>query len=155
MYSDVETYTLDEVDSRERIDRWQEILSTTHVPFAVQSPKRDHSRPFRAGMRLRRVDDITIVDTYSDLCRGRRTRRDVRTNVGEFVQLTIPLDGFRLMVPLDSRETVGLDDQVIVGPERCCSADTTVRGTSTCETPRASGRSSSRRRRSKRRRADP
>lgn len=116
MYSDVETFTLDEVDSRERVDRWQEILSTTHVPFAVQSPKRDHSHPFRAGMRLRRVDDITIFDTYSDLCRGRRTRRDVRTNPGEFVQLTIPLDGFRLTVPLDGREAVGLDDHVTVAP---------------------------------------
>ncbi|MTD56596.1 AraC family transcriptional regulator [Amycolatopsis pithecellobii] len=107
MNSDIETFTVDTVDPGDRIDRWQEVLSTTHVPQTVHPLGNAYPRPFRASLRRRRVDDIAVIDARSDEFRGRRTHRDISARTSNYVELTIPLHG---------RMAVGIDDKTIIAP---------------------------------------
>jgi AraC-like DNA-binding protein len=79
-------------------DRWQQMLSATHLPWAVAVP----SPPaFDAWVRRWWIDDLALVDCECGPCSGTRQRRQLADTDGEFVIVLITRSG---------RETVSQGD---------------------------------------------
>ena len=73
--------------------RWQQMLSATHLPWAVQSPMPRLDRGFQATVHRRWIDDLALVDCVCSPCSGSRQRRELADTVGEFVVLLITRAG--------------------------------------------------------------
>jgi AraC-like DNA-binding protein len=69
----------------ERADEWEQMLSTTHLPWTVQVDDAGDSRPFEAWIRRWWIDDLALVDCECGPCSGTRQRRQLDTTDGEFV----------------------------------------------------------------------
>ncbi len=83
----------------ERAERWQEMVSATHLPWSVRVEP--DAAPFEAWIRRWWIDDLALVDCACDPCSGTRGRRQLAGSDGEFVVVLMTLAG---------RETVGQDD---------------------------------------------
>lgn len=111
-----EFWRIDPRGTRDGVDRWQEMLSSTHLPWAVAPPPRD-GEPFEASARRRWIDDLALVDCRCGPCSGSRQRREIAETEGEFVVVLITRSG---------RETVSQDgaDRVL-GPGDAVTWDST------------------------------
>lgn len=86
----------------ERTGEWEQMLSTTHLPWTVQIDSRHHDdRPFEAWVRRWWIDDLALVDCECGPCSGTRQRRQVGDTDGEFVVVLMTRAG---------RETVSQGD---------------------------------------------
>ncbi|MFC5995938.1 helix-turn-helix domain-containing protein [Pseudonocardia hispaniensis] len=74
-------------------DQWQQMLSATHLPWAVQIPEPDDGRPFEAWIRRLWIDDLALVDCECGPCSGTRQRRQISGTDGEFVVVLITRGG--------------------------------------------------------------
>jgi AraC family transcriptional activator of tynA and feaB len=91
---DVERWaTSGQGDVDDRAEQWQEILSTTHLPWTVQIPPPDDDRPFEARVRRWWIDDLALVDCECSPCSGTRQRRQLADTDGEFVIVLIARSG--------------------------------------------------------------
>jgi AraC family transcriptional activator of tynA and feaB len=104
------------IEPRDGVDRWQEMLSSTHLPWTVAAPPRD-GQPFEASARRRWLDDLALVDCRCGPCSGARQRREIGETEGDFVVVLITRSG---------RETVSQDgaDRVL-GPGDAIAWDST------------------------------
>jgi AraC-like DNA-binding protein len=80
-------------DADDRVGRWQEILSATHLPWTVQLSPPDDDRPFEAWVRRWWIDDLALVDCECSPCSGTRQRRQLADTDGEFVVVLIARSG--------------------------------------------------------------
>jgi AraC family transcriptional activator of tynA and feaB len=89
----------------ERTGEWEQMLSTTHLPWTVQIDSRsDDDRPFEAWVRRWWIDDLALVDCECGPCSGTRQRRQLGDTGGEFVVVLMTRAG---------RETVGQGDREV------------------------------------------
>jgi AraC family transcriptional activator of tynA and feaB len=80
-------------DADDRAEQWQQILSTTHLPWTVQISPPDDDRPFEARVRRWWIDDLALVDCECSPCSGTRQRRQLADTDGEFVTVLIARSG--------------------------------------------------------------
>ncbi len=71
-------------------EKWQEMLSATHLPWSVTVPRRG---VFEASVRRWWIDDLALVDCRCGPCSGTRNRREMAGTDGEFVVVLINLAG--------------------------------------------------------------
>lgn len=69
--------------------RWQQMLSATHLPWAVRLGEQAPGHPFEAWIRRWRVDDLALVDCECGPCSGTRQGRQVAETSGEYVIVLI------------------------------------------------------------------
>lgn len=78
------------VQSRGDVEgQWQEILSTTHLPWSV----RVGVGPFGAWVRRWWINDLALLDCECGPCSGTRQRRHIVDTDGEFVVVLINRSG--------------------------------------------------------------
>jgi hypothetical protein len=70
----------------DRFDAWSEIISKTHLAFAVERSGHS-SEPFLAEVREQRLGDLALLDASVLPHRGRRTHRQVSENTRDVVAL--------------------------------------------------------------------
>ena len=87
-------------DADDPVGQWQEMLSATHLPWAVQISPLEDDRPFEAWVRRWWIDDLALVDCGCSPCAGARQRRQLADTDGEFIVVLIDRSG---------RETVSQD----------------------------------------------
>jgi AraC family transcriptional activator of tynA and feaB len=69
----------------ERTGEWEQMLSTTHLPWSVQVDPDVDGPPFEAWVRRWWIDDLALVDCECGPCSGTRRRRQLGDTDGEFV----------------------------------------------------------------------
>ncbi len=69
--------------------QWQEILSTTHLPWSV----RVNAGPFEAWVRRWWINDLALLDCGCSPCSGTRQRKHIVDTNGEFVVVLINRSG--------------------------------------------------------------
>lgn len=76
------------------VEQWRDMLSATHLPWAVAVPP-DESSPavFEATVQRWWIDDLALVDCTCGPCSGSRTRREIAGTDGEFVVVLINRGG--------------------------------------------------------------
>jgi AraC-like DNA-binding protein len=70
--SEPERWAVSGTDISQRLERWSEILATTHVAFDV-TPTSRTSATFGGAVTRRALDDLMLVDCAASPFRGRRT----------------------------------------------------------------------------------
>lgn len=85
----------------ERTGEWEQMLSTTHLPWSVQIDPDLDGPPFEAWVRRWWIDDLALVDCECGPCSGTRQRRQLGDTDGEFVVVLMTRAG---------RETVSQGD---------------------------------------------
>jgi AraC-binding-like domain len=95
------------VSQGDRFDAWCEIVTKTHLGFAVDRCERS-AGPFLAEVREQRLGDLALLDASVLPHRGRRTYRQVSENTRDVVGLHFLRSG---------RQAVEIDgERVILGP---------------------------------------
>jgi AraC family transcriptional activator of tynA and feaB len=95
------------VSPGDRFDAWCDIVTKTHLGFAVDRSERS-AGPFLAEVREQRLGDLALLDASVLPHRGRRTSRQVSQNTRDVVGLHFLLSG---------RQAVEIDgERVILGP---------------------------------------
>ena len=79
-------WSVKDVFPGDRFDAWCEIISKTHLAFAVDRSARS-SDPFLAEVREQRLGDLALLDASVLPHRGRRGQRQVSENTREVVGL--------------------------------------------------------------------
>ncbi len=69
----------------EQAARWEQMLSTTHLPWSVRLDPDPGGPPFEAWIRRWWIDDLALVDCECGPCSGTRQRRQISDTDGEFV----------------------------------------------------------------------
>ena len=67
-----ERWTVTGADASRRLERWSEILATTHLAFDISATHRTPAT-FAAAVTRRRIDDLMLVDCAASPFRGRRS----------------------------------------------------------------------------------
>src|SRR4051794_24175898 len=75
------------------VGEWEQMLSATHLPWAVQISPPEDERPFKAWVRRWWIDDLALVDCGCSPCSGARQRRQLADTDGEFVVVLIDRSG--------------------------------------------------------------
>jgi len=97
-------------DRGERTDEWEQMLSTTHLPWTVQI---DGPRPFEAWVRRWWIDDLALVDCECGPCSGTRQRRQIGDTEGEFVVVLMTRAGRETVSQGDSEAELRPGDAVV------------------------------------------
>src|ERR1700704_1422529 len=93
-------WNMAEIPLRDRFGAWCEILSTTHLAFAIDMVDRPH-QDFAADVRENRLGAMSLLRTSVFPHRGRRTRRQVSRNTRDVIGLHFIESG---------RQAIDLDD---------------------------------------------
>jgi AraC-like DNA-binding protein len=100
-------WNMERIPQRDRFGAWCEILSTTHLAFAIDmvaGPRHD----FAADVRENELGAMTLLQTSVFPHRGRRTRRQVVANTRDVIGLHFIESG---------RQAVELEgERVVLGP---------------------------------------
>jgi hypothetical protein len=100
-------WSMAEIPLRDRFGAWCEILSTTHLAFAMDMVDRPH-QDFAADVRENRLGVMSLLRTSVFPHRGRRTRRQVTANTRDVIGLHFIESG---------RQAIDLDDgRAVLGP---------------------------------------
>ncbi|MGB3698648.1 MAG: helix-turn-helix domain-containing protein [Gordonia sp. (in: high G+C Gram-positive bacteria)] len=87
-------------------DRWQEMLSLTHMPWTTRIDP--GPEPFEADIERWRIGDLALVDCDCSPCSGTRQRRQIGATEGEF---------FVVLMTRSGRESVSQGETAIeLGP---------------------------------------
>ena len=89
-------------------DRWQRMLSDTHLPWTVAAP----DPGFTAWIRRSWIDDLALVDCACDPCSGTRQRRQLADTDGEFVVILITRAGRETVTQGDAEAELRPGDAV-------------------------------------------
>lgn len=100
------------VGAEDRAAEWQEMLSATHLPWAVQVPPQD-GPPFEAWVRRLWIDDVALVDCECSPCSGTRQRRHLADTDGEFVVVLITRAGSETVRQGDAETALRPGDAVV------------------------------------------
>src|SRR5487761_1273865 len=95
-----------------RVDRWQQMLSRTHLPWSVSVP-RETRQVFEASVRRWWIGDLALVDCECGPCSGSRQHREIVSTDGEFVVVLITRSGRESVTQRDSENPMGGGDAVI------------------------------------------
>jgi AraC family transcriptional activator of tynA and feaB len=100
-------WNVEGISPGDRFDAWCEIVSKTHLAFAVDRSERS-AGPFLADVREQQFGDLALLDASVLPHRGRRTGRQVSQNTRDVVGLHFLLSG---------RQAVEIDgERVLLGP---------------------------------------
>src|SRR5699024_2869286 len=77
--------------SESRNDRWQTMLSTTHLPWMTRLPT--SSTPFEASIQRWWIDDLALVDCDCGPSTGSRQRQQIADTDGEFFVILMNKSG--------------------------------------------------------------
>lgn len=89
-----EFWRLGEAPSEDRAARWEELLSHTHLPWAVRVPQQSKgSKEYEAWVWRRWIDDLALVDCECGPCAGIRGRSQLAGTDGEYVIVLITCSG--------------------------------------------------------------
>jgi AraC family transcriptional activator of tynA and feaB len=105
-----ERFSIDDLPGENRNDRWQTMLSTTHLPWRTKLP--DPSAPFEALIRRWWIDDIALVDCDCGPSTGSRQRRQITGTDGEFFVILMNRAGKETVTQNDSTVELGPGDAV-------------------------------------------
>lgn len=95
-------------------EQWQDMLSTTHLPWSVTVPRQERGAVmFEAAVRRWWIDDLALVDCTCGPCSGTRTRRELSGTDGEFVVVLITLAGRETVVQADAEAGLEAGDAVV------------------------------------------
>lgn len=92
-------------------DQWQDMLSTTHLPWSVTVPR--DGVAFEAAVRRWWIDDLALVDCTCGPCSGTRTRREISATDGEFVVVLITLAGRETVAQGEAEAELRAGDAVV------------------------------------------
>lgn len=74
--------------------QWEELLSSTHLPWSVAFDERGPQvKPFSASVRRHWIDDLALVDCECSPCSGTRQRRQISATDDEFLVVLINRSG--------------------------------------------------------------
>jgi AraC family transcriptional activator of tynA and feaB len=100
-------WNVEGISPGDRFDAWCDIVTKTHLRFAVDRSERS-AGPFLAEVREQRLGDLALLDASVLPHRGRRTSRQVSENTRDVVGLHFLLSG---------RQAVEIDgERVVLGP---------------------------------------
>lgn len=88
-----EYFTLDGVAAGDRQERWEQLLSQTHVEMSVRLAPDGPGHPFRATVRRQWIDDLALVDAECEPCSGSRSRAQVASTAADVVAVLITRSG--------------------------------------------------------------
>jgi AraC family transcriptional regulator, positive regulator of tynA and feaB len=88
----IEDWTTSCADDAESDLAWQQMLSGSHLPWAVSLPAASRP-PLRNGVRRQRLDDLTLIDCVSGPCSVARQRREIALTDGEHLGVLIAIAG--------------------------------------------------------------
>jgi AraC family transcriptional activator of tynA and feaB len=88
-----EFWCLDEVAGSDRPDRWEGLLSQTHLPWTVKVTKQRSDGDYEAWVRRQWIDDLALVDCECGPCAGSRGRAELSGTDGEYVAVLITRSG--------------------------------------------------------------
>lgn len=97
-------WSMSEIPAGDRFGAWCELLSATHLAFAIDMVRHPH-REFAADVRENRMGTLSLLRTSVSPHRGRRTRRQVTANTRDVIGLHFIESG---------RQAVSLDDERVV-----------------------------------------
>jgi AraC family transcriptional regulator, positive regulator of tynA and feaB len=97
-----ERWDLDSVPVHDREERWEQLLSVSHIDMAVRMADDRPQRPFQASVRRLWIDDLALVDARCDPCAGTRGVARIKNADIDYVVLLIAHSG---------RESVWLDGE--------------------------------------------
>lgn len=104
--------TSGDAGGEERLWQWEDMLSTTHLPWTVQTGRRD-DRPFEAWIRRWWIDDLALVDCECGPCSGTRQRRQIANTEGEFVVVLMTRAGRETVTQGDTEAALQPGDAVV------------------------------------------
>lgn len=102
-----------EAGAEDRAVQWQEMLSATHLPWAVQVPSQDGLRSFEAWVRRLWIDDVALVDCECSPCSGTWQRRHLADTNGEFVVVLMTRAGSETVRQGDAETALRPGDAVV------------------------------------------
>ncbi|GAA4556931.1 helix-turn-helix domain-containing protein [Pseudonocardia xishanensis] len=94
-------------------ERWAEILSSTHLPWAASISDRVLPSSFRGTVAAQQLDDLTLLDCVTDPCSGVRGRRQLAHTGGEFAVLLITRRGRQVLTQEGRSVELGTGDAVL------------------------------------------
>jgi AraC-like DNA-binding protein len=95
-------------------EQWQDMLSTTHLPWSVAVPPHERGAVmFEAAVRRWWIDDLALVDCTCGPCSGTRTRRELSDTDGEFVVVLITLAGRETVAQGEAEAGLKAGDAVV------------------------------------------
>jgi AraC-like DNA-binding protein len=95
-------------------EQWQDMLSSTHLPWSVAVPRQERGAvTFEAAVRRWWIDDLALVDCTCGPCSGTRTRRELSGTDGEFVIVLITLAGREVVAQGDAEAGLRVGDAVV------------------------------------------
>lgn len=93
------------------VEVWQQMLSTTHLPWSVAVPTVD-GPVFEASVRRWWIGDLALVDCQCGPCSGSRQRRELASTDGEFIVVLITRSGCETVAQGDAETTMRPGDAV-------------------------------------------
>jgi AraC-like DNA-binding protein len=105
-------WSMAEIPLRDRFGAWCEVLSTTHLAFAIDMVDRPH-QDFAADVRENRLGAMSLLRTSVFPHRGRRTRRQVNGNTRDVIGLHFIESGRQAIELDDGRAVLGPGDAMI------------------------------------------
>ncbi|MEJ2870485.1 helix-turn-helix domain-containing protein [Actinomycetospora sp. OC33-EN08] len=109
-----EVHDLRGVPTGERSERWQTMLSTTHLEdLCVAIAPDEKSRPFQARIERRWIDDLALVDTECDPCSGKRRRDPLADSGPDHVAVVITRRGRESFAQGDHTQDMAPGDAVV------------------------------------------
>jgi AraC-like DNA-binding protein len=96
----------------DQAERWQQMLSATHLPWTVAIPESRSGAGFEAWVRRWWIDDLALVDCECGPCSGTRSRRQLADTDGEFVVVLITRAGGETVSQGDAEASLRPGDAV-------------------------------------------
>lgn len=73
--------------------QWEDLLSSTHLPWSVRVPRQEGGVAYRAVVRRQWIDDLALVDCECEPCTGVRGRRQIAATEGDYLVVLINRGG--------------------------------------------------------------
>lgn len=105
-----EHFSLDDVPEPDRADRWEQLLSDTHVGMSVRVRS---DAGFRAQVRRQWIDDLAMVDCSCDPCSGTRGRSRIATSSSDHVAVLVTSGGREIVEQGEVRREMRRGDALV------------------------------------------
>ena len=108
-----ECYNLEGVPDAEKQERWEEILSSTHVDMHLRLDPSRPVRNFQASARRIWIDDLALVDATCDPCSGENSLKQIKGADIDYVVVLINRGGSEAVSQNDATTRMSAGDAVI------------------------------------------
>ena len=111
----LDVWTTSALSAATRFDGWRHALSRSHLEWDLGLAP---NGPFRARIRRRTLDDISVMDCYCDPCAGTRRRTEIGRSEGGYFGVLFELRGREVVRQGDREALLSAGDFVMWDSER-------------------------------------